>query len=302
MWTAPATDPRRGARLAPRTRTTARPPEPPPALRRALQAVLRPLVRLLVEQGVPFYQLAELLKSVYVDVALHDFPLEGKGPTDSRVTLLTGVHRKDVKRLRSERRDPGDPPKSVTLGALLVARWTGTAAYLDAEGRPRPLPRTAARGPSFEKLVAGVSKDIRPRAVLDEWLRLGVAHLDAEGRVRLNAEAFVPARGFDEKAYYFGRNLHDHVAAAAHNLSGRKPAFLERSVYYPGLSKESVAELAKLASRAGMEALQAVNRRALELKRRDAADEQADRRMNFGIYFYDADVSDEADADEDGRD
>lgn len=299
MWTAATTE----AQLAARTRSSARPPEPPAALRRALQVVLRPLVRLLVEQGVPFYQLAELLKSVYVDVALHDFPLESKGQTDSRVTLLTGVHRKDVKRLRTARRESSDPPKSVALGALLVARWTGTTAFLDEEGRPRPLPRKASRGPSFEKLVASVSKDIRPRAVLDEWLRLGVAHLDGADRVCLNAEAFVPSRGYDEKAYYFGRSLHDHVAAAAHNLAGRKPAFLERSVYYPGLSKESVAELAKLAARAGMEALQAVNRRALELRRRDGANDQdADRRMNFGVYFYDADTSDEADADEDGRD
>lgn len=49
-----------------------------------------------------------------------------------------------------------------------------------------------------------MSKDIRARSVLDEWLRLGIAHLDDQDRVRLNAEAFVPARGFEEKAFYFG--------------------------------------------------------------------------------------------------
>jgi hypothetical protein len=257
-------------------------------------------VRLLIERGVPFGQLAELLKGVYVDVALHDFPLEHKQPTDSRVTLLTGVHRKDVKRLRgADRRDPG-PPRSVSLGAQLVARWTGSAAYLDDEGRPRPLPRKAGRrGPSFEGLVASVSSDIRARAVLDEWLRLGVVHLDAEDRVCLNVEAFVPSRGFEERAWYFGQHLHDHIAAAAHNMGPAKPRFLERSVHYPDLTPESVMELAKLAARVGMEALQAVNRRALELKRRDAKDDEATQRMRFGIYFYDAPT---ADADEEGVD
>ena len=85
-------------------------------------------------------------------------------------------------------------------------------------------------------------------------------------------------------------------------MIGCRPPLLERSVYYPDLSKESVAELAKLATRAGMEALQAVNRRALELKRRDAADDAATHRMNFGVYFYDADGLTESGADEDTSD
>jgi uncharacterized protein DUF6502 len=273
--------------VAPRRSSKSKTPAPPSQLRDALRQLLRPLVRLLVEQGVPFGELAELLKGVYVDVALRDFPLADKDPTDSRVTLLTGVHRKDVKRLREQPRSANDPPHAVALGALLVARWTGTAAFLDDEGRPRPLPRLAPRrGPSFESLVASVSKDIRPRAVLDEWLRLGIVQLDRDDRVCLNAEAFVPARGLEEKLFYFGRNLHDHIAAAAHNVAGRRPAFLERSVYYPNLSAASVSELAKLAARVGMEALQALNRRGLELSHRDADDEAATRRMNFGIYFY----------------
>jgi hypothetical protein len=258
-------------------------------------------VRLLIDRGVPFGQLAEVLKGVYVDAALHDFPLESKQPTDSRVTLLTGVHRKDVKRLRSQDRSEPGPPRSVSLGALLVARWTGSATYLDAEGRPRPLPRkTGRRGPSFESLVASVSSDIRARAVLDEWLRLGVVHLDAEDRVCLNVEAFVPARGFEEKAWYFGQNLHDHIAAAARNLLESKPPFLERSVHYPDLTPDSISELSKLAARAGMEALQTVNRRALELRRRDARDPGATRRMRFGLYFFEEPVADADDDEERG--
>ena len=291
--------PRSDVSLASRRSTTSKARVPPALLRQALERLLRPLVRLLIEQGVPFGELAELLKGVYVDVALRDFPLEGKQPTDSRVTLLTGVHRKDVRRLRGQPHTPQDPPHSVTLGALLVARWTGTPGFLDAEGHPRPLPRKALRrGKSFESLVESVSKDIRPRVVLDEWLRLGVVRLDAEDRVCLNAEAFVPSRGLDEKLFFFARNLHDHIAAAARNVGGRRPAFLERSVYYPGLARESVAELAKLAARVGMEALQAVNRRALELVHEDAGGETASQRMNFGLYFYDAPADDGAAPDE----
>jgi len=279
-------------------------PAPPDSLLRALRHLLRPLVRLLLEHEITYPLLASILKSVYAEVALRDFPIEGKRQTDSRLSLLTGIHRKDVKRLRREVATRHVAPPSVSLGAQLVGRWTGSHAYLDREGRPRPLPRLGgAKGPSFESLVASLSKDIRPRAVLDEWLRLGVAHLDAEDRVCLNVDAFVPSRGFEEKAYFFGRNLHDHIAAAGHNLSGRRPPLLERSVYYGGLTRESVVELAKLSTRLAMEALQAVNRRALELRKRDAGKRTARLRMNFGGYFFHSDADEGEDTgDEETRD
>lgn len=273
---------------------------PAPALVRALHRLLRPLVRLLLQQQITYPYLADLLKHVYVELANEEFALAEKRQTTSRVSLLTGIHRKDVKRLREAPPGADAAPAVVSLGAQLVARWTGVDTYTDATGHPRPLPR-AGEAPSFESLVASVSKDIRARAVLDEWLRLGVASLDDDNLVRLEVEAFVPERGFDEKAFYFGRNLQDHVAAAAHNLGGGHPPFLERSVYYDQLTPASVRELRELAERSGMEALQLVNRRALKLQTQDAASDDARQRVNFGIYCYDAETAepdDEAESDD----
>ena len=160
--------------------------------------------------------------------------------------------------------------------------------YLHEDGSPLPLARFASEGGelSFESLVAGVNSDIRSRVVLDEWLRLGVVRLDDDNRVCLNAEAFVPSEGFDEKAFYFGHNLHDHAAAAASNLLGVQPALLERSVQYDALSEASIALIAKQSREAGMKALLAVNKNALALEQADATREAPKHRMTFGIYFY----------------
>jgi hypothetical protein len=142
------------------------------------------------------------------------------------------------------------------------------------------------RAATFESLVRSVSTDIRPRVVLDEWVRLGIAHVDAGEVVHLDTDAFVPARGAEELAYYFGRNLHDHVAAGAHNLLGDGSPFLERSVAYNHLAPESVRELEALAREEAMRALRAVNERAEELQRRDAGTGEARHRINFGTYFF----------------
>lgn len=262
---------------------------PSPAFVLALRRVLRPLVRLMLARGVTLPYLTELLKALMVEVADKEFRIGAKAPTDSRVSLVTGVHRKDVSRLRQAMDSSAEiVPSVVSLGAQLVAVWLGSPRYLDDEGRPRPLPRFVSEGGelSFEGLVASVNSDIRSRVVLDEWRRLGVVHFDDERRVCLNAAAFVPAAGFDEKAFYLGHNLHDHAAAAAHNLLGGQPAFLERSVHYDALSPGSIQLLARQSEEFGMKALLALNKSALVAEQKDTDDTTPRQRMTFGIYFY----------------
>ncbi len=268
-----------------------------------MHRILRALVRLLLRFQITYPTAAQWLKAIYVEVAEREFPVAGKPQSDSRITLLTGVHRKEVRRLREAGPTAQAVPGTVSLGALLVANWIGDARYLDDQGRPRPLPRLARQtdGVSFESLVQSVSKDIRPRVVLDEWLRLGICHVDAQDRVWLDTDAFVPEQGFDEKAYYLGRNVHDHLLTCLHNITSPEPPWIERSVYYDRLTAEDVAQLADYAREKGMEALRAVNRRAMVLQQKSAArsDTVGPRRMNFGVYFYE-EVDDESRSHEEG--
>ena len=265
------------------------PAGPSEALLSAVRRVLRPLVRLLISKGVTLPTLTGLLKEAYVEVAETHFPVNGKRLTDSRINLLTGVHRKDVKRLRLERHVEKEIPQAVGLGAQIVSRWVSDPSTIDSEGQPIPLPRQgrSPSEPSFDGLVESISKDVRPRAVLDEWLRLGVATMDDENRIVLNKRAFVPEKGFDEKAFYFGRNIHDHLAATAHNLVGDGNPRLERSVHYGGLSESSVQALAEEAEKLGMDALLTLNRLARERVESDQGQDGADHRFNFGLYFFD---------------
>lgn len=265
----------------------------PPALVQAVQRLLRPLVRLLLAFGVNYPAFVNLIKGVFVDVAARDFPDDGKPISDSQVSVLSGVHRREVKRLRDEMMQHRAPPLAVSLGGQIVARWCADPRCLDNQRRPAPLPRLASKGGdvSFEKLVEGVSKDIRSRAVLDEWLRLGVARLDEQDRVHLLESAFIPVQGFDEKAFYFGKGMHDHMAASTHNMLGIAPPLLDRVAYYDALTPESAAKLRELARGLALGALQEINRQALELQLQDAKREGAHAQVTFGTYFYTAGAS-----------
>ena len=259
------------------------------ALLKAVSWLCRPLLRLLIEKGIGYPQLRDLLKKLYVEVAEESFALEGKPPSDSRLFILTGVHRKDIKRLRA-----GDPDSTAvrasTLGGAIVSHWLGLPAYRDADGRPRCLPRNSAddAAPGFDTLVADVSKDVRPRAILDELLRQGVVSLNEAGDICLNRTAFIPGADFEEKTFFLGRNVHDHLATCAHNMLSPDTPMLERSVYFAALTEASVHELRELAEQNAVDALQAINARALVLQEADQGKADAIHRIRFGCYWYQA--------------
>jgi len=251
---------------------------------------MRPLVRLMMQSGLTFPVLADSLRRLFVEIAINDLLTDTRARTDSRISLLTGVHRKEIRRLREMPADTTEAPDIVTLVSQIVARWVGAVPFIDGDGRPLPLRRTGGdgAGPSFDELVASVTSDVRPRAVLDDLLGHGVVFMDAEDRVNLNADAFIPRAGGEEQLFYFARNLHDHVAAAVANISAAAASpFLDRSVHYDRLTAPQLEELRDYARAAAMRALLDVNRRAQELTEATPdTDPKEPGRINFGVYVF----------------
>jgi len=269
-----------------------RPPAPQDLLR-PLARMLRPLVRLLIRSGVTFPIFAELLRTLYVQVAAEILEREG-ARTDSRLSLLTGVHRKEIRRLREQGEARAEVPAVVTVTSQVIARWLGLPQYTDAAGKPRPLPRTAAAGaPSFEVLVSSVTTDVRPRAVLDDWLSQDLVSFDAEGRVVLRQAAYVPRPGSEEQLYYFARNLRDHLAAASANVANPHPPFLERGLHYDRLPPDLATRLEAHWRAAGQQMLVELNRQALAWLEASGGPLAAApaRRVHLGIYLYAEDES-----------
>src|SRR4028119_35271 len=119
-------------------------PLEPANLQAPLARLLRPLVRLLIRSGITFPAVTELLRELYVNVAEHDFALPDKEQTDSRVSLLTGIHRKEVRRLRGAGAPAHTGPATVARTSRILARWLADPAFTDRGGRPLPPRRGAA--------------------------------------------------------------------------------------------------------------------------------------------------------------
>jgi hypothetical protein len=260
---------------------------------RAVRRILRPLVRALIAQGVTAPAFYRIVKQTYVEVAAQDL---GDRATDSRINVTTGVHRRDVKEFRALDDGQDDSiAQKVSILATVIGRWMSEPAYKGDTG-PIPLPRTADEGPSFDGLVRSVSRDIRPRTVLDELIRQNIVEMH-EDVVHLLVMGFVGPADMDQKLHFFARNLGDHMQAAVDNLLDDAPPHLERAVFYNNLSAASIAAIEAQARRIGLEALEQINSIAAAHQSEDRTANAASHRFRFGVFFFKEDEDAEGTSD-----
>jgi hypothetical protein len=260
----------------------------------ALAQLLPPLARLMIDHGLQLPSLVELLKQALVAEAAATFGLADKGSSDTRIALLTGVHRKDVKRLRDAPPLAAHAAAAVPLAASVVARWISEPRYLHADQSPRALARTPRRvsagDPDFTTLVAEISRDVGARAVLDELDRLGVVDVRGDGLVALKTAAFVPQDGQRESFHFLAANVSDHLATAVHNLAPdrRGAPLLEQSAFSADLSANQAEQLQRLARKLWGACLQQFLQTATVAEQRSQGNAGPRHRIRFGVYFNDA--------------
>jgi len=253
------------------------------AVLRALARVLRPVARLLIAGGVPIQAASEALKRAYVEAAHRHFGDEAR--TDSRLSLLTGINRKEVRRLTTPVADEWGPESVTSFASAVYTAWTLREEWRAPDGQPRVLPK---RGDgSFDVLVKGVTRDLRPSSVLAELVRLGYAQVGEDDTVRAAGNAFLPQREFADRLGPLAENLQDHLDAAVTNVLATSPPFLERTLFADELSEESAQALHE-------EARAQWKRVHDELILRADAFEAEDRRLGrptstrirIGVYVY----------------
>lgn len=251
------------------------------ALREA-RVLMGPVVRWLLRHGVNYGAFAEMLKGSFVSMARDELGRAGAKITDSAVSVMSGVHRKDVRNLgQSPERLP--VPRCIPLASQVLELWRSDARYRDASGNPRALARSGVAD-SFEALAREVSTDVHPRTLLDELLRLKLATLDGD-LVAVASRTQLPAPNVEESAAVFSTNAADHIAAAVHNLTLRGPKFLEQSVCVDGLSQQSAEHLHGVARALWQDAFDSMVSKARERVQADAP-ANGDARIRFGVYYY----------------
>ncbi len=260
------------------------------ALAAAVVRLLRPLVRILLRYGVPFGVFADLAKRVYVDVARSEFAITDRKQTTSRVSVLTGLSRKEVRRVEVLEMPEAE---RYNRAARVISGWRRDRRYHDEAGEPASLELEGEA--SFTELVRAYSGDVPARAILDELVRVGAAERDGDGRIRLCVRAYVPSTAEVDKLEILGTDVAALAATIDHNLTAEPGgAWFQRKVAYDNLPVEALEGLRAEAGENGQRLLEALDVSMARLDR-DANPEAGGtgrKQVLVGVYYYESDAGD----------
>ncbi len=254
------------------------------SLLRAAQRVLRPLVRVMLRNGVTAQTMQELVRKVFVDVAHDEFGIEGKPQTLARISVITGLNRKEVARLRKlPALDESDRAFFNRAGTVFAA-WRMDEAFHDAKGDPLDLPFSGP-SPSFTELVKKHSGDMYPRAIADELLRLGAIQ-EVDGKLRMSGRGYVPVADQARMIDILGVDAGELIETIDHNLqAGDDDRRLQLKVIANNLPESAFRDFDRYSKRIARTAIEEIAR---WLGERDLGkdDSGTDRRLTVGVGMF----------------
>jgi hypothetical protein len=256
-------------------------------LTHAAREVLRPIVRRLLAARIPFGQLEGRLRELFVEIAEEDFRLPDKPQTDSRVSLLTGINRKEVRRIRG-RGEVAPEPSTFRRNqmASLIGRWTSDRRFRDESGKPRPLPYRAKRGPNFVELVKSVKTDLPPRAIVDELVRTGAVTV-TDDVISLETDSYVPSLSSPDKLAMLADDPAEMVETMLGNIfADGEELLLQRKVSYDNVGADAVERIRAEIRREGERFLRRMNDVLARYDRDRNPKAPGGNRLSAGVGLY----------------
>lgn len=255
-------------------------------LRHAVYRLLRPLSRVLMQHGMAWGSFMELARKAWVDEAYRQVAARGKRPTISAVSALTGLTRKETKRIRDEViDDDGERDLRYNRAIRVVSGWTGDDRFQDSDGNPAALPIEGEN--SFATLVKDYSGDI-PTVAMLAILETSNTVAVADGRVRLLERAYIPADTPAEHLALLGADTGEFVATIGHNFaSPREARVYQRKVSNPNVDAASLQEFRHFSNAQSQALLERYHHWLTEHEVDPADADAVARYVAVGVYYYD---------------
>lgn len=260
-------------------------------LRNLLRRLLTPLVRILLRNQVSVSQFIDQVKEVYVEVADKDFSIPSKKNTLSRISVITGLSRKEVLRIKKQQEEELEhSPYKLNKASSVITGWLKDRDFLDEDSKAIDLPLTSdSDTASFEILVKRYGGDTTLRAVLDELISIGsvVKHADT-GLLQLLSFGYIPEQEI-EKLEIMSICARDFFETVSYNLEHEShEAHFQRQLTYTELPLSVVNDFKEFSKEKSLENMFEINRWLAERKTSLSDVDTANLalyRIGLGVYY-----------------
>jgi len=244
---------------------------------------MKPVISLMLRCGVTWKELSELLKLSFVEVAGEEYGRHYRPTNASRISILTGLSRRDVKRARDLLAEEDTAPlEKINLASRVLTGWHQDHDFLDKRGRPKLLKRDGKRG--FQGLMKRYAPDIPITAMLKELKDAGAVSETPAGGLKAMTRYYMPASMDGESVLRFGSVLADLATTIRHNVAGEDDEALrfEGRAVNLTVKRQALKTFRAYAEHRGMEFLEDADQWLLDHEA-DPDDPKAIR-IGLGVY------------------
>ena len=214
-------------------------------LRSALALMFKPLIRLLIAQGVTHAEFSDTAKEVYVETAVRHFEADGR-VNKSRIAILTGLTRKEVKNVIDRALATDNTERTYSRPTRVLTGWYSDPAFQGPYGIPLELPyeSSEAEGQSFVELVRRYSGDMAPRQMLNQLVESGSV-VEVDGRYKAVSRTYTHSTLSPELIRRLGSVGYRVFSSAAKNidLADQGEGHFDRMVFADDGCSDDVIEL-----------------------------------------------------------
>ncbi|MCB0358364.1 MAG: hypothetical protein KDD44_01965 [Bdellovibrionales bacterium] len=271
---------------------------PESVLTNCLRLMLRPIARFCLRNSFTIQDLTALLKEALIEESQRELFEADADPNISRISAMTGIHRKDVRRLV---RFEGHARSKGGLITRVIGQWLEDPDFTAKGGAPRTL-SCLGDDSEFHSMVRRVSVDLNPYTVLAELERVGAVERD-EGTIRLRERMYIPKGNPEEFFKILAADTDDLIQALEHNVfSGDDVPHLHLRTFYDNVLPSKVPQIKRWLLREGSLFHQKVSRYLAKYDRDvnpKLREEPGSARVAVGAFSF---VEGEVDRGDDGED
>ena len=265
----------------------------------AFRHLMVPLVRILVRNGIPYREFAEVIKEIYARVSADEVSTPERPASLARVAIITGLNRRELQRIFGESDKLG---KALESNANAIARllqgWHSDPAFTGPYGFPRDLPFGSDVGSAltFVELTKRYANEIPAEVMRDELLRVNAAvQLPESGLIRVVKRTYIPEEMAPEQVEVFARGVRRYIETIDHNLREKEPGArrFERWVFPDfGIRSEDWEAFTALVNDRLVGVIEDLDNRFAVFER-PQGDEQEGLTVGVGMYVYKDEDEDE---------